>query len=87
MRFCFRLHVVGQHSAELSWRDVQHLLARNCETAPLSNNPGWSTNAAGFRFNPRFGFGLLNAYKLVKEAVGWRTVPEKFICAVDFRLP
>ncbi|VVC45506.1 Peptidase S8, subtilisin-related,Peptidase S8, subtilisin, Ser-active site,Proprotein convertase [Cinara cedri] len=74
-------------NAELTWRDVQHLLARNCETAPLMNNLGWSTNAAGFRFNPQFGFGLLNGYKLVKEAAAWRTVPEKFICAVDFDIP
>ncbi|XP_025411999.1 neuroendocrine convertase 1-like isoform X2 [Sipha flava] len=68
----------------LTWRDVQYLLVRNCEVEPISNNSGWSTNAAGFQFNPQFGFGLLNAYKLVKEAINWRTVPKKSICAVDF---
>lgn len=82
---CF-IALVGQYSANLTWRDVHHLLARNCEVAPLTNNLGWSTNAAGFLFNPQFGFGLLNAYKLVKEAIGWRTVPEKYICAVNFDL-
>jgi len=66
---------------------VQHLLARNCEAANLLQNSGWSTNAAGFDFNPQFGFGLLNAYKLVKEAIGWSTVPEKSICAVNFHTP
>jgi len=66
---------------------VHHLLARNCEVAPLLKNSGWSTNAGGFDFNPQFGFGLLNAYKLVKEAIGWNTVPEKCICATDFRIP
>lgn len=78
--------VIGQYSGNLTWRDVHHLLARNCEVAPLSNNEGWFTNAAGFEFNPQFGFGLLNAYKLVKEAINWRTVPEKNVCVVDFDL-
>lgn len=76
--------LVGQYSDNLTWRDVQYLLVKNCEVEPISNNSGWSTNAAGFRFNPQFGFGLLNAYKLVKEAINWRTVPKKSICAVDF---
>ncbi|XP_022172642.1 neuroendocrine convertase 1-like isoform X2 [Myzus persicae] len=71
-------------NGNLTWRDVQHLLVRNCEVAPLSKNSGWSTNAAGFDFNPQFGFGLLNAYKLVKEAIGWSTVPKKSICATNF---
>jgi len=76
----------GQYSPDLTWRDVHHLLARNCEVSPLRNNIGWSTNAAGFEFNPQFGFGLLNAYKLVNEAIGWHTVPEKNICKVDFEI-
>ncbi|XP_025192579.1 neuroendocrine convertase 1-like isoform X2 [Melanaphis sacchari] len=74
-------------NGDLTWRDVQHLLVRNCEVGPLLKNSGWSTNAAGFNFNPQFGFGLLNAYKLVKEAISWSTVPEKSICAVNFRIP
>lgn len=76
--------LVGQYSGNLTWRDVQHLLVRNCEVEPVSKNAGWSTNAAGHQFNPQFGFGLLNAYKLVKDAINWRTVPEKSICAADF---
>jgi len=79
--------IVGQYSGDLTWRDVQHLLVRNCEVGPLLKNSGWSANAAGFDFNPQFGFGLLNAYKLVKEAISWNTIPEKSICAVNFRIP
>ncbi|XP_060852558.1 neuroendocrine convertase 1-like isoform X1 [Rhopalosiphum padi] len=74
-------------NGDLTWRDVQHLLVRNCEVGPLLKNSGWSANAAGFDFNPQFGFGLLNAYKLVKEAISWNTIPEKSICAVNFRIP
>lgn len=80
------LFLVGQFSGDLTWRDVQHLLARNCEVTPLFHNQGWSKNAAGFDFNPQFGFGLLNAYRLVKEAIGWHAVPEKSICAADFKI-
>ncbi|XP_050442124.1 neuroendocrine convertase 1-like isoform X2 [Adelges cooleyi] len=69
---------------ELTWRDVHHLLVRNCEIEPLSKNEGWKVNAAGFHFNPQFGFGLINAYSLVKEAMSWKNVPEKTICAVEF---
>ncbi|XP_050520597.1 neuroendocrine convertase 1-like isoform X2 [Daktulosphaira vitifoliae] len=71
-------------NGNLTWRDVQHLIVRNCEVTPLLHNDGWLKNAAGYNFNPQFGFGLINAYKLVKEAMGWINVPEKTTCAVDF---
>ncbi|KPJ14455.1 Neuroendocrine convertase 1 [Papilio machaon] len=38
---------------------------------------------AGFRFDIRFGFGLLNAASLVKSALNWTTVPDKFICRIE----
>ncbi|KAJ1521904.1 hypothetical protein ONE63_002240 [Megalurothrips usitatus] len=68
---------------ELTWRDVQHLVAASSEYAPLANNTGWRQNAAGFWVNTRFGFGLLNADELVRQAQGWTTVPEKAVCVVD----
>ncbi|XP_044262111.1 neuroendocrine convertase 1-like [Tribolium madens] len=67
---------------DLTWRDVQHLIVWTSEVAPLIQNPGWQKNAAGFYFNTRFGFGLMNAFGLVKAAVNWTSVPEKRICAV-----
>jgi proprotein convertase subtilisin/kexin type 1 len=67
----------------LTWRDVQHLIVWTSEMAPLRENDGWQTNAAGFRFNPRFGFGLMNAHALVKTSIDWPTVPEKSICTVN----
>lgn len=39
-------------------------------------------NAAGFWFNTRFGFGLMNAFSLVKAASNWTTVPEKTVCVI-----
>jgi proprotein convertase subtilisin/kexin type 1 len=37
------------HSLELTWRDMQHLIAWTSEYAPLANNHGWTTNGAGFK--------------------------------------
>ncbi|KAK3925028.1 Neuroendocrine convertase 1, partial [Frankliniella fusca] len=67
----------------LTWRDVQHLVASSSEYAPLADNAGWRRNAAGFWVNTRFGFGLLNADELVRQAQRWVTVPEKAVCTVE----
>ncbi|XP_064610159.1 neuroendocrine convertase 1-like [Liolophura sinensis] len=69
----------------LTWRDVQHLVTWTSEYAPLNKNPGWKVNGAGYQVNSRFGFGLLNAAKLVEEAnpAIWKIVPEKAICEVN----
>lgn len=45
----------------------------------FQDNVGWIMNYAGFWFNTRFGFGLMNADSLVKSATDWVTVPEKYI--------
>ncbi|CAL1685854.1 unnamed protein product [Lasius platythorax] len=81
-----------QVNKNLTWRDIQHLIAWSSEYSPLSQNPGWLKNAAGFWFNPAFGFGLMNGEALVMASYGWTTVPEKTICEVttydtdDFKL-
>lgn len=67
-------------SPNLTWRDVQHLIVWTSEIAPLIQNPGWQKNAAGFYFNTRFGFGLMNAFSLVKTAINWTLVPERRTC-------
>ncbi|XP_011309647.1 neuroendocrine convertase 1 [Fopius arisanus] len=71
-----------QVNKELTWRDVQHLIVQTSEYSPLSGNPGWRKNSAGFWFNPRFGFGLMNAHGLVTAAHNWTRVPEKTICFI-----
>lgn len=79
-------------SGELTWRDVQHLVAWTSEPSPLSDNPGWSMNAAGYWVNKRFGFGLLNAAGLAYAAdpTKYKTVPDKVVChsaETDQQLP
>ncbi|KAL0271690.1 UNVERIFIED_CONTAM: hypothetical protein PYX00_008705 [Menopon gallinae] len=66
----------------LTWRDMQHLVVWTSEYEPLKDNDGWLTNAAGLWVNTRFGFGLMNAFRLVKEAANWTNVPRKYVCSV-----
>lgn len=61
---------------------MQHLVVWTSEYEPLKDNDGWIMNAAGLWVNTRFGFGLMNAFQLVKEAANWTTVPKKYICSV-----
>ena len=52
------------------------------EVGPLARNPDWNLNGAGFWVSPDFGFGLLNAYNLVKLAHDFKPLPQKYICIV-----
>lgn len=61
---------------------MQHLIVWTSEIAPVFDNPGWQINAAGNWFNTRFGFGLMNAYGLVKAATNWIRVPDKSIWTI-----
>lgn len=76
-------------NSNLTWRDAQHLTVWTSNPIPIRENPGWKRNAAGFLFNNRFGFGLLNAKAMVEAALSWQTVPKKSICIVSSmtRLP
>lgn len=61
----------------LGWRDVQIILAR---TARMTDpgDPGWHYNAAGYHYNAKYGFGLVDAAQAVALARGWVDVgPEQ----------
>lgn len=70
------------NSSNLTWRDVQHLVVHTSDFAPLTANRGWKRNGAGYLYNSRFGFGLLNAASLVRTALTWQLVPEKSVCII-----
>ncbi|XP_063820115.1 neuroendocrine convertase 1 [Pseudophryne corroboree] len=74
-----------EQNPNLTWREMQHLVAWTSEYDPLSNNPGWKKNGAGLMVNSRFGFGLLNAKALVDLAdpKTWKGIPEKRECIVQ----
>ncbi|CAF1247892.1 unnamed protein product [Rotaria magnacalcarata] len=75
--------LVLEANPQLTWRDMQHLVAWTSEYAPLADNHGWTTNGAGFKVNSRFGFGLLNAAALTEAARNWVTVPKQSICQIE----
>ncbi|XP_014280193.1 neuroendocrine convertase 1 [Halyomorpha halys] len=75
-----------QANNNLTWRDVQYLIIWTAEVAPLSNNPSWNRNAAGFWVSSDFGFGLLNAHNMIRRSRTWRTVPEKHLCIVPVNI-
>lgn len=75
--------LVLQANPKLTWRDVQYLVFHTAKKiSPL--DLGWSTNGCGKPFNHKFGFGVLDAHKLVKAALNWTTVSEQKSC--HFRL-
>lgn len=76
--------LVLEANPDLTWRDMQHLVTWTAEYSSLKDNEGWMQNGAGFWVNSAFGFGLLNAAKMVEEAnsLVWKRVPEKSICSV-----
>lgn len=57
----------------LSWRDVQHIITYTA--VQHDTQADWTTNGAGFHHSHKFGFGLLNAWRLVNAAKVWEFVP------------
>ena len=63
-----------QANPNLGWRDVQEVLIRSAtQTDP--QNAEWRTNGAGFKFNPNFGAGRVNAGAAVALATNWTNLP------------
>ena len=68
-----------QANPKLTWRDLQHLVVETTDlTSPL--DPGWRSNGAGHHYNAKFGFGVLNALKMVERALKWKNVAKQHVC-------
>uniref|UniRef100_A0A672HCK3 Proprotein convertase subtilisin/kexin type 5b n=1 Tax=Salarias fasciatus TaxID=181472 RepID=A0A672HCK3_SALFA len=63
----------------LTWRDVQHIIVKTSRAGHLSA-PDWKTNAAGYNVSHLYGFGLMDAEAMVKEAERWKPVPAQHVC-------
>uniref|UniRef100_A0A668AC49 Proprotein convertase subtilisin/kexin type 5b n=1 Tax=Myripristis murdjan TaxID=586833 RepID=A0A668AC49_9TELE len=63
----------------LTWRDVQHIIVKTSRAGHL-NAPDWKTNAAGYNVSHLYGFGLMDAEAMVKEAERWKQVPAQHVC-------
>jgi subtilisin-like proprotein convertase family protein len=57
----------------LTWRDVQHIFVNSTEqNDPF--DPDWTTNGAGRWVNHQYGFGRLDAFAAVMQALTWKNV-------------
>ncbi|KAH9500127.1 Uracil phosphoribosyltransferase, synthesizes UMP from uracil, partial [Bulinus truncatus] len=63
----------------LTWRDVQYITLMCARPGPIRDGE-WVTNGVGRKVSLRYGYGLMDAYEMVKLALLWTTVPEKHEC-------
>jgi len=78
--------LVLEANPSLTWRDVQHVIVRSANPAPggtLLQEGFWTTNKAGLSVSKYYGFGLMNAGKMVHLAKNWKTVPEQLSCEIQ----
>lgn len=61
-------------SPDLTWRDVMYLIVFTSNPS-LTSGGSYTTNRAGIRFSPKFGFGVLDAEAMVARARHWVNVP------------
>ncbi|XP_028514725.1 proprotein convertase subtilisin/kexin type 6, partial [Exaiptasia diaphana] len=74
-----------QANPNLTWRDVQHIIVRSSRSAPggkILQRGDWQTNKAGFRVSKFYGFGLMDAGRMVHIAKQWKTVPPQIRCEI-----
>jgi len=70
-----------QARPELTWRDVQGILASTSQKIN-PEDPTWITNAANFSHSRQFGFGLVDAHAAVEAAKTWELwAPEAYLTA------
>lgn len=62
-----------QANPDLTWRDVQHVLAATAWRVD-PDNESWSFNAAGKHISEDFGFGAVDAHAAVVAAESWVNV-------------
>ncbi|XP_048454088.1 PC3-like endoprotease variant B [Rhincodon typus] len=75
--------LVLQAKPNLTWRDVQHLTVRTCKISdPL--NKDWKINGAGYHIHHKYGFGLLDAGRILKAALEWKSMGPQRKCVVNY---
>ena len=72
-------------SPYLTWRDVQHIIVYSSRHAPGGvplQQGDWVQNKAGLYVSKFYGFGLMDAGKMVSVAKDWKTVPPQLKCEI-----
>ncbi|ORX68896.1 hypothetical protein BCR32DRAFT_211456, partial [Anaeromyces robustus] len=60
---------------ELHWRDVQYLCIETAIPVDIGDSD-WTSLPSGKMFNHKYGYGKLDAYKIVERAKTWKLVNE-----------
>ena len=68
-------------SPALTWRDVQHVLIRSCRVVDLQDGQ-WTINGVGRNVSHKYGYGIIDAEKLVNLSRSWKRIPEKKVCEI-----
>ncbi|KAL9957570.1 hypothetical protein ACROYT_G034489 [Oculina patagonica] len=76
-----------QANPDLTWRDVQHIIVYSSRHAPgVAEVPlkkgDWVQNKAGLYVSKFYGFGLMDAGKMVSLAKNWKTVSPQLRCEI-----
>lgn len=61
---------------DLTWRDMQHLCVQSAIPISLDDDD-WSTLPSGRQFNHKYGYGILDAYRIVELAKGFKSVRDQ----------
>jgi len=69
-----------EKNKKLTWRDIQHIVVFSANWVPLKRDPDWRMNGIGLHVNEKFGFGLLDAERIVQMATSFKPVPDKNEC-------
>ncbi|XP_067884680.1 PC3-like endoprotease variant B [Heterodontus francisci] len=79
------LALVLEANPQLSWRDIQHLIAK---TAKIPNpfQPGWHINGGNYHVHHSYGFGLIDAALMVQQALIWTPVRPQQMCSEELPL-
>ncbi|WAR08111.1 NECB-like protein, partial [Mya arenaria] len=73
--------LVLQANPRLTWRDVQHITVKAARVT--TDDDEWWINGANHHLNPQFGFGMMDATRMVDLAQNWVNMPEQHTCVTD----
>jgi len=69
-----------QARPDLHWRDVQHIILRAAIPDKLYHHDGWVRNAVGRSTHTNFGYGILDATRMLDIAKNWTNVGPDHQC-------
>ena len=72
-------------NANLTWRDVQHILVHTSRMNDPNDN-SWATNGAGHDVSHKYGFGAIDAGYAVSVAENWTSMPPEINTSSGSRL-